>query len=26
MTEVPAHAKELAKGTQEAILKQAGLK
>lgn len=26
MTEIPAHAKELAKGTQEAILKQAGLK
>lgn len=26
MTEVPVHAKELAKGTQEAILKQAGLK
>lgn len=26
MTEVPSHAKELAKGTQEAILKQAGLK
>ena len=26
MTEVPMHAKELKKGTQEAILKQAGLK